>query len=403
VPFDASSELAAYRAAVRDWLERHAGEAPHPHAARDAAPEAEHVARRRAWQARLADAGWLGAAWPADAGGRGLTPAHAAVVEQELEAAGVPGAFDVVGIGMVAPTIIAHGSPAQRSRHLPPLLRADEVWCQLFSEPGAGSDLAAVATSARSEPDGNWRVSGQKMWTSHAQHAAFGLMLARTDISVPKHHGLTMFVVPMDAVGITIRPLRQISGATRFSEVFLDDVRLGADAVVGDVGGGWRVAVGALSGERSALSRTAESLSWPVETFAAALASVPSAVDDPDVQRRFGEIACELLALRWRRRQAAERPPDPVTDPAAALDKVTAVAAATRAGDLLCDVLGPAALEDEEWGRMVSDLPGLRSAGGTDEIIRTVVGERALGLPPEPRVDRDIPFDRLPEPGLGTS
>lgn len=395
MPFDASSELAAFRAAVRDWLERHAGEAPPAHAARDASPEADHVARRRAWQARLADAGWLGVAWPADAGGRELTSAHAAVVEQELEAAGVPGAFDVVGIGMVAPTIIAHGSAAQKSRHVPPLLRAEEVWCQLFSEPGAGSDLAAVATSARREPDGSWRASGQKLWTSHAQHASFGLMLARTDPGVPKHHGLTMFVVPMDADGITIRPLRQISGATRFSEVFLDDARLDPDAALGAVGDGWRVAMSALSGERSALSRTAESLSWPVEAYAAALAVAPSVAEDPDVQRRFGEIASDLLALRWSARRAAERPPGTAPDPAAALTKVTAVGAATRAGDLLCDVLGPGALEDEQWGHMVSDLPGLRSAGGTDEIIRTLVGERALGLPPEPRADRDVSFEAL--------
>lgn len=403
MPFEASSELAAYRAAVRDWIERHAGEAPPAHAARDPAPEAEHVARRRAWQARLADAGWLSTAWPTDAGGRSLTAAHAAVVEQELEAAGVPGAFDVVGIGMVAPTIIAHGSAAQRSRHLPTLLRAEEVWCQLFSEPDAGSDLAAVATSARREPDGSWRVSGQKVWTSHAQHTSFGLMLARTDPGVPKHHGLTMFIVPMSAEGITIRPVRQISGATRFSEVFLDDVRLDPHAVLGGAGNGWRVAMSALSGERSALSRTAESLSWPVEAYAAALAAVPGVAEDPDVQRRFGEIAAELLALRWSAREAAERPPGATPDPAAALAKVTAVDAATRAGDLLADVLGPEALDDERWGRMVSDLPGLRSAGGTDEIIRTLVGERALGLPPEPRADRDVPFDRLPKPGLGSS
>ena len=389
MPGDESTGLAAYRAAARAWLARHAGAAP-----RTDGPglEAEQVARRRAWQRELADAGWLGVTWPVADGGGGLTADHARAVEQELEAAGVPGAFDVVGVGMVGPTIIAHGRLEQRRRFLRPLLRGEEVWCQLFSEPGAGSDLAAVRTAARRGDDGAWIVSGQKVWTSHAQHAAFGLMLARTDFDVAKHHGLTMFVVPMDAPGVTVRPLRQLSGAARFSEVFLDDVRLEPDAVLGSVGDGWKVALDTLSGERSVLSRGAESLSWRVEDFAAALVSA-GAAEDPGVQRRFGGIACDMLALRWS--PAHEDPADGPTA-GGALDKITAVGAATLAGDLLADVLGPAALTDPRWGRMISDLPGLRSAGGTDEIVRTLVGERVLGLPAEPRADKGIPFSKLP-------
>ncbi len=391
-----STDLAAYRAAVRTWLGQHATAAPGPRGKTDnPAAEAERVARQRAWQRRLADAGWIGVTWPAAHGGRELTSEHARVVEQELEAAGLPGVFDVVGIGIVGPTIIAHGRPEQRERFLRPLLRGDEVWCQLFSEPGAGSDLAAVRTAARRAGDGTWTVSGQKVWTSQTQHASFGLMLARTDFDAPKHQGLTMFVVPMDAPGITVRPLRQLSGAARFSEVFLDQVRLEADAVIGEVGGGWRVALDTLSGERAALSRSAESLTWRVEDYAAALAAAGAGVD-ADVQRRFGEIACDMLALRW-----SPAGVDPLDGPTAggALDKITAVQAATRAGDLLADVLGPAALTDPRWGRMISELPGLRSAGGTDEIMRTVVGERVLGLPAEPRGDRSVPFSELPTGG----
>ena len=395
MPTDRSTDLAAFRAAARAWLERHAVDAPRP---ADGAPEGEQVARRRAWQRQLADAGWIGVTWPEDHGGRGLSREHAKAVERELEAAGMPGVFDVVGVGMVGPTIIAHGRPAQRERFLRPLLRGDEVWCQLFSEPGAGSDLAGIRTAARRASDGSWVVSGQKVWTSHAQHAAFGLMLARTDFDVPKHHGLTMFVVPMDAAGVTVSPLRQLSGAERFSAVFLDDVRLAADAVIGEVGGGWKVALDTLSGERATLSRGAESLSWRVEDFAAALADA-GAADDADVHRRLGEIACELLALRWSDSRA-----DPDDQPSAgtALDKITAVQAASRAGDLLVDALGLGVLSDPRWSRMISELPGLRSAGGTDEIARTSVGERVLGLPAEPRVDKTTPFSQLPAAGPPT-
>ena len=382
-------ELSELRAAVRAWLERHAAEAPRRD---DGSDDAGQVARRRAWQRRLAEAGWLGVDWPAADGGGGLSRPQARAVEQELARAGVPGAFDVVGVGMVGPTIIAHGRPEQRARFLAPLLRGDEVWCQLFSEPGAGSDLAAVRTAARRTADGAWTVSGQKVWTSHAQHAAFGLMLARTDFEALKHHGLTMFVVPMDADGVTVRPLRQISGAGRFSEVFLDDVHLEADAVLGEVGGGWRVALDTLSGERAALGRSAESLAWRVEDLAAALAEA-GAAEDPAVQRSLGEIACEMLALRSA---TGEADPDGLASAAGALDKITAVRLATRAGDLLADVLGPAALTHPRWGRMISELPGLRSAGGTDEIVATLVGERVLGLPAEPRADKGIPFSRLP-------
>jgi alkylation response protein AidB-like acyl-CoA dehydrogenase len=388
---DDTPELARHRAEVRAWLDANRHGAP---ALRPTGPDREepaHVAARRAWQARLADAGLIGATWPTDCGGRGLTPAHELVIEQELDDRGLPGAFDVVGIGMLGPAIIAHGSERQRRRYLPPLLRADEVWCQLFSEPGAGSDLAAIATRAKRHRDGSWRVSGQKVWTSNAQHAAFGLMLARTNPGRPRHRGLTMFVVPMDTTGVRVRALRQLSGEARFSEVFLDDVDLPANAVIGGVDDGWSVAMDTLGFERVAIGRTADSLTWRVEELAAALAEDPHAAVDPVVRRRFGEIAGELLALRASGELATDgirrrRPPDP----ASALTKITAVGAMTRAGELLVDTLGPGALDlHAGWGRLVSDLPGLRSAGGTEEIVRNQVGERVLGLPREPTPDAD--------------
>src|SRR5919199_411296 len=222
-------ELAEYRAKVRSWLSEHATEAPRRRGREDPGSVAAH----REWQGKLAAAGLAGVTWPAEYGGQGLGPLHQVVVNQEIGRAGVPGIFDIIGVGMLGPTIIAHGSEEQRHRHLGPMLTADEVWCQLFSEPAAGSDLAGIQTRARREEDGSWRLSGQKVWTTNAQYASFGLLLARTDPDLPKHKGLTMFIVPMDAPGVTIRPLRQISGEAHFNEVFFDDVVLEPGSEVG--------------------------------------------------------------------------------------------------------------------------------------------------------------------------
>src|ERR671919_1259563 len=186
-------ELAAYRAGVRSWLDEQAAEAP----------PVDDVPAHREWQGKLAGAGLAAVTWPAEYGGQGLGPLHQVVVNQEIGRAGVPGVFDVIGVGMLGPTLIAHGTEDQKQRHLGPMLTADEVWCQLFSEPAAGSDLAGIQTRATRQPDGSWRLTGQKVWTTNAQHAAFGLLLARTDASASKHKGLTMFVLPMDAPGVT--------------------------------------------------------------------------------------------------------------------------------------------------------------------------------------------------------
>src|SRR5918998_579019 len=235
-------ELAEYRIKVRAWLEEHRDEAP-VNAGASQVEDEEQIAARRAWQAKLTEGGLNGVTWPADYGGQGLGPLHQVVLNQEIQRAGVPGILDIIGVGMLGPTIIAHGSEEQKSRYLGPMLHGDEVWCQLFSEPGAGSDLAAVQARAVRQEDGSWRLSGQKVWTTNAHFASYGLLLARTDPDVPKHKGLTMFIVPMDVEGVTIRGLRQISGEAEFNEVFFNEVKLDADAVVGSLGGGWGTAL----------------------------------------------------------------------------------------------------------------------------------------------------------------
>lgn len=384
-------ELAAYRAEVRAWLQEHQHEAPDARG-----DDAAGVTARRAWQRRLAQGGLAAVTWPAEYGGAGLGPLQQVVVNQEIGRAGVPGIFDIIGVGMLGPTLIAHGTEEQKQRHLGPMLTADEVWCQLFSEPAAGSDLAGIQTRGRREPDGSWRLSGQKVWTTNAQHAAFGLLLARTDPDVPKHKGLTMFIVPMDAPGVSVRPLRQVSGEAHFNEVFLDDVRLDADAVVGPVDGGWGVALTTLMFERVAIGLGGEGFGWRADRFAHALLADDACTRDGETRRRFGAIATEFLALRftgYRMLTSLQRGQIPGAE--GALSKVTTIRAAIAAGDLICDVLGPAGLSDDRFGELVSDMPGLKSAGGTEEILMNMVGERVLGLPPEPRLDKGIPFSEL--------
>jgi alkylation response protein AidB-like acyl-CoA dehydrogenase len=240
VDLDDTPEQAEFRARAREWLAAHRDEAP----PRSGSHEDEAwIGARRAWQRRLAEAGLAGVTWPVEYGGQGLGPIEQVTANQEISRAGVPGILDVIGVGMLGPCLIAHGTEAQKTGHLGPLLHADEVWCQLFSEPAAGSDLAGIHTRAQQQDDGRWILNGQKVWTTNAQFASFGLLLARTDPDVPKHKGLTMFIVPMDAPGVTVRGLRQISGEAEFNEVFLDDVTLEADAVVGGVGNGWGTAL----------------------------------------------------------------------------------------------------------------------------------------------------------------
>ena len=386
-------EQARYRAKVRAWLEEHAGEAP----VEQGDDEAAYIAARRAWQGTLAKAGFAAVAWPVDLGGQGLGAVEQVIVNQEIARAGVPGLLDVIGVGMLGPTIIAHGTEEQKSRYLGPMLHGDEIWCQLFSEPAAGSDLAAVKARAVPLPDGGWQLSGQKVWTTNAHFASFGLLLARTDPDVPKHHGLTMFIVPMDAPGVTIRGLRQISGEAHFNEVFFDDVRLEPDAVCGPLGGGWGTALTTLMFERMTIGLGSEVMGFRPERYARAIAGDEHARRDPEVRRRLGELAVELLAVKFAGyRMLSALQQGQIPGPEAGLAKVTTVRSAIEAGDLIADVIGPDALDaDSEWAYMISYLPGLKSAGGTEEILRNTIGERVLGLPPEPRLDKGIPFSEL--------
>ncbi len=391
-------EQAAYREQVRAWLEEHKAEAPVLEGP-DALPEDQVVDARRVWQRKLAEGGLAGATWPKEYGGQGLGPIEQVIISQEIARAGVPGILDVIGVGMLGPTIIAHGTEDQKSRYLGAMLHGDEVWCQLFSEPAAGSDLAGIQTRAKADGDGSFRLTGQKVWTTNAQFSAYGLILARTDADVPKHKGLTMFILPMDAEGVTIRGLRQISGEAEFNEVFLDDVKLDADMVVGGVGNGWGTALTTLMFERVTIGFGSEGMGYRPQRFAEAIARDEAASRDGEVRQRLGHIATELLAVRFTSyRMLSALQQGQIPGPEAGLSKITTVNAGIAACDLVADALGPDALRedvDNPFSYHTSFLPGLKSAGGTEEILRNTIGERVLGLPPEPRLDKGIPFSEL--------
>ncbi len=386
-------EQAEFRARARAWLDEHQAQAP---SRSGSSEDGDHIDARRAWQGRLAEAGLAGVTWPVQYGGQGLGPIEQVTANQEIARAGVPGILDVIGIGMLGPCLIAHGSEEQKTRYLGPLLHGDEVWCQLFSEPAAGSDLAGVQARARPTDDGGFSLSGQKVWTTNAQFASFGMLLARTDPDVPKHKGLTMFILPMDAPGVTIRGLRQISGEAEFNEVFLDDVALDAGAVVGGVGNGWGTALTVLMFERLTIGFGSDSFGSPVR-LAETIAADGVAATDPEVRHRLGQVIADFTAVRFNGYRALSLlARGQVPGPESGLAKVTMVNAAITATDLAADVIGPDALADDaDWAYSISFLPGLKSAGGTEQILRNTIGERVLGLPPEPRLDKGVPFSEL--------
>lgn len=402
--FDDTPDEAAYRARVRQALADHADELVHLDAGEEAADPREQEQALRRTQRVLAEAGLVGVAWAAEHGGQGGSLAQQAIVGQELARARVPSLINHIGIGMCGPTVIAHGTPDQHERYLARLLRADDVWCQLFSEPASGSDLAALRTTAVRDGE-EWVVNGQKVWTTLAHVSDYGILLTRTDPDRPKHAGLTMFVVDMHAPGVTVRPLRQMGGQSDFNEVFFDDVRIPDTERLGEPGEGWRVALTTLLNERVAVGGGGNDLGLSVESLARlATAKLPGLPADRQVLARqaVGRAAVAALANRYtgyRRLTAISQGGLP--GPEASAGKLAGTAAAKLVADagvrLLGDdavfAAGPGDDDSGRWQRNQAWLPGIAIAGGTDEVLRNIIGERVLGLPPEPREDKHRPFN----------
>ncbi len=377
-----------------------------------------------AWREVLADSGWGCPTWPSEAFGRGLPPALGALATAEFDRVGAVGAAIGSGMTLAAPTILEHGTAEQKRRLLRPIITGEHRWCQLFSEPGSGSDLAGLTT--RAERDGDeWVVNGQKVWTTGARRASFGMLLARSDFDSPKHRGLTWFALPMQQAGVEVRPLRQMNGYSSFNEVFLTDARVAHENAIGGIGNGWRGALTTLAHERglpasrpvtvtSPKGRAAREAAEEAADYLATYVWYPQRAGRPDLLvpqlSEHGrdpvarQVVAEVLALdqaaRWTAARAnAARRDGRAPGAEGSVGKLLGSEIARRsarahgtlagAGALLN---GPESPVDGLIAEVLVSVPGQSIAGGTDEIQRTILGERVLGLPKEPSVDADIPF-----------
>ena len=406
--FDDTPEEIAYRERVREFLAGHAKpkaenslEDSYYARSPSAGEEAEHVRLCKQWQRVLSDNGWAGIAWPKEYGGRGETARHQGIFNQEQARYDVHAGIFSVGIGMTGPTLIAHGTETQKQRYLRPMLRGDEVWCQLFSEPGAGSDLGGLRTAAVRDGD-EWIVNGQKVWNSGAHYSDWGILLTRSDPDVPKHRGITYFVVDMRSPGIDVRPLRQITGAAHFNEVFLSDVRIPHENIIGQVNGGWGPMMTTLANERTLIG-TSQSM----VTFAdiVALARHAGVAGDPTIRQELVRQLCyaeTIKYLGYRTQTAASRGQAP--GPESSVVKLAASRRLEHLGDLVMSISGASGMlwqssaylggfwQNQFLGQWMS-----RIGGGTDQIQRNTIGEKVLQLPPEPRVDKGVPFRDVPQ------
>src|SRR6516164_10665892 len=392
------SAVADFRQRVRTWL---AANAPRKADNADAEPGTAGLAEQKAFQAKLYDAGFAGITWPREYGGQGLTNAEQIAFGAETRDYALPVSAFIIGLGMPGPTILELGTEEQKKRYLPKLLRGAEIWCQLFSEPAAGSDVASLITTAARDGD-EWVLNGQKVWTSGAQYSDFGAVIARTDPTVPKHAGITMFIVDMHSPGVTVRPLKVATGAAPFNEVFFDQVRLPADSVIGEVSKGWAAAVVMLRNERVAIGTlSAPRMSPLAYDSLSRVAARLGRGTDPGLSRRLAELYARERAVRLFAqllREEAMTGSDP--GPRGSVAKLAGAELGMFAAEVAGQVLGPAAagFESDDVRAVVTAIiavPGGSIAGGTNEIQRNIIGERVLGLPKDPGVDRNTPFSQL--------
>jgi alkylation response protein AidB-like acyl-CoA dehydrogenase len=354
------------------------------------------------YQQALYEAGLAGLTWPCEYGGQGLPPFAQTIFNTAAADFDVPTRVVGIGLGMCGPTLLVHGTHEQKERFLRPMLRGDEIWCQLFSEPAAGSDIAAVQTRAVRDGD-VWIVNGQKVWSSVAHHSTWGLALVRTDIEAPKHDGLTMMIVDMRDPGVEVRPLRQMDGGANFNEVFFTNVTVPTDRVVGDVNDGWNVARTTLTNERFAVAGGRQgntSVAMPILRLIKELELVPSECLRQELARLYTmDFVLRLLQQRSRQSREAGRRPGPEGSVAKLVNsRLQKQAAAVRLS--LIGAAGMACEPDDGFASGLMDgfvaSPAASIGGGTDEVQKNIIGERVLGLQREPQVDRGLPFASPP-------
>jgi alkylation response protein AidB-like acyl-CoA dehydrogenase len=401
-----------FRLRVREFLSAHASRVDSAGLTAENAvrfvrqSDEDRVARAKEWQGALFEARLAGLTWPVEYGGQGLPARYQSIFNEEASEYEQPATnIFAVGFGMCIPTVLAHGTEELKKRYVPPAAKGEELWCQFFSEPGAGSDLAGLQTRAVQDGD-EWIVNGQKVWTSGAHHSDYALLLARTNVDVPKHVGLTMFVVDVRANGITIRPLRQINGDANFNEVFFDDVHIPNSHVLADVNKGWQVAITTLMNERTSIGAGQSAAEKPLlENIAkqVAIARDRGIVNEGWVRQELADLfinskVLDLVGLSIRELSAAGRAPGPEGSIAKLLNGRVSM----QAAHLSMKLAGSSAIawpvdhpEDSGLSYAMLSWPAQTIGGGTTEVMLNIIGERMLGLPGEPRVDRDLPFKDL--------
>ncbi|MXZ44408.1 MAG: acyl-CoA dehydrogenase [Gammaproteobacteria bacterium] len=362
----------------------------------------DEVQQSKLWQRRKFDAGWACISWATEHGGRGASPIEQVIWQQEESKYDVPiGIFDI-GIGMAAPTLMHWGTDSQKRKYLPPLASGEHIWCQLFSEPIAGSDLAGIRSRAIKAGD-DWVLNGQKIWTSGAHYSDFGIIVVRTDPTVPKHEGLTYFFVDMKSPGIEVRPIKQISGSSNFNEVFLQNVEVPDVNRLGAVGQGWKVSITTLMNERAALGSGGGDVGFNSLFELANQLTIEGrpAIDDSLVRGALANWYCQESGLRYtgyRALTALSRGETP--GPEHSISKLVGASKLQDMASFALDLLEMAGslanVECAQYFDTFLNSPGFRVAGGTDEIMLNILAERVLGLPQDVRVDKGIPFNEVP-------
>ncbi len=407
--FEDTQEEAAFRAECRSWLDANAERRDPDETGGDILGEREDegtIKRCKEWQAKKFDAGWAGIRWPKEYGGRAGTAIQNVIWNQEEARYKTPPPIYTIGHGMLGPTLMAHGTQEQKDRYLREMLRGQEIWCQMFSEPAAGSDLAGLRTSAVKDGD-EWVLNGQKIWSTGAHYCDWGMVVTRSDPEAQKHAGLTYFIIDMHSPGIEVRPIKQINGASGFNEVFFNDVRVPDSNRLGAEGDGWRVALTTLMNERVAIGAGSGSgrLKDLFKLARIAQKEGRPAIEDPAVRQRLADFYVKSKGLQYtgyRTLSALSRGQTP--GPEGAIGKAVGAPLSQEIACFALELEGAmGAVLDEGlvpheaiWQKNYLSTPGIRIAGGTDEILRNIIAERVLRLPPEIRVDKDLPFREVP-------
>ena len=397
--FNDTPEEARFREEASSWL---AENAPTDDAFRALSP----LEQAKVWQKRKYDAGWACIGWAPDFGGRGASAIEEVIWRQEESQYDLPANFFLIGQGMIGPTLMAWATDEDKARFLPKLASGEEVWCQLFSEPAGGSDLAALRTRAERDGD-DWVINGQKIWTSGAHYSDYGVIVVRTDPTVPKHKGLSYFYIDMTAPGVEIKPIKQLTGDSDFNEVYFTDVRVSDSQRLGEVGQGWQVSLTTLMNERAAIGGSFGQMDVSLAMSVAAEVEIDGrpALEDAAVRARIADwyvLEAGLKYTGYRSLTALSRGALP--GPENSIGKLVGAPKMQAMSSYLMDLLGASGvIADEALAakagiiqRAYMGAPGLRIAGGTDEIMANIIAERVLGLPQEPRLDKGIPFNQVP-------